>query len=319
LGQLVSALSPLTKVQDIYVNFNKIAALPQAFYYSWQVVNNEVETLYYQYLTTVTLASGSTAAIAGQAATNLGAVGSGANAQFANEQTANMTTAPGANEVETIIITIKRYTDSGYTNLFDQTSLLTLNLHLYSDALSGVAVQSTDNFASGSLDGWNTANNGQCNYGDCASTAGYYYDASSGYSMAYLANSCVGSSYQNSNINGSFPLNYYCSKQYSPTNTYTDALIEIYIKAPDGAGWMSIQVDYSDLSPSDYYIFYVPNNTNWFQITIHAKVGVGNTVKAGCGAPYGLGTIGPVSGTFSSSARFYIGTARVIVKSSGSF
>jgi hypothetical protein len=319
LGTFIGALTPLTKPFDIYCNYKKLAALPQAFYYSFQVVNNEAQTLYYQYLTSVTLASGSTAVIASQAATNLGGVGSGGNAAFLNQQIANMTTAPSAIEVETIVITVKRYTDSGYTTLFDTVTLDTINLHLYNDTDASVAIQVSQNFSGPSLDGWYTQNNGMCNYGDCVNDSSHYYDATSGYSMFYESNSCVGSSNQNYNGNNSFPLSYYAYNGYAINNTYTDAIIELYVKAYNGAGWMCIEVDYSDNSPSDYYIFYIPNNSNWFQISIHTKKGLTNTVKCGGWNGYGLSACGNISGSFSSCCSLSLGMVRVIGKTSGSF
>jgi hypothetical protein len=318
MGTFVGALAPFTKALDIYVNFNKIAALPQAFYYSWQVVNNETIGLYYQYLTTVTLAGGSTAVIASQTATNLGLVASGANASYSNEQIANMTTAPSANEVETVVITIKRYTDSGYTTLYDTVSLLTINLHLYSDALPTVAVQSTDNFASGSVDGWSYGGSG--NGPSFGTSSGTYYDATSGYSLGLETLAAVNSTNQYGN-NTAVPFNgIYAYKAYTASNTYTDALIELFVKAGSGgAGWFVVEVDYADSTPTDYYAFYLPNTANWFQVVVKAKPNVQTTVKLAPDAgPYGNGC-GEFCGTYNCGYAINIGTVRVIGKTSGTF
>lgn len=303
MANTVGALIPLTKPFDIYVDFLTIAALPDTVYYSFQLVNNESAGLYYQYLSTVTLAGGSTATIAGQAATDLGLVASGANAQFLNRAIADITVAPSANEIETIVVTIKRYTDSGYTALYDTTNLTTINLHMYSSSVAPASVSVTDNFSGNSADGWQLDNSGSFLAPTISNSP--YYDATSGY--------CIWFDNGASLAEGGFPLvTHNLFKAYAISNTNTDALLEIYAKAQGQAGWVAIQVDYSDSSPSDYYIFNIPNIANWFQLVVHAKVGLTNTIRYIGWVGYGLPSAEQLGAP-------YIGTAKVIVRSAGTF
>jgi hypothetical protein len=110
--------------------------------------------------------------------------------------------------------------------------LLTINLHLYSDVLSTVAVQSTDNFASGSAHGWSYGGSG--NGPSFGTGTGTYYDATSGYSLDLETHAFVNSTNQYGN-NTAVPFNgIYAYKAYTASNTYTDALIEIFVKSGSG-------------------------------------------------------------------------------------
>jgi hypothetical protein len=294
MSNLIGSITPLTKTQTIYYNIARLPTPPITSGYVLNAVNNETIGLYYQAVTTVTLASGSTASISG-ASQNLGSVGSGGNATFYINPLYTINTNPSTNEVETITLTIKRYTDSGYSNLYD-TSSTTLSLHLYSDSFSTVSVIETDNFANNSFSGWSS---------NLSPTTGHYYDATSGYTLWAITS-----------FNALPFNNIILYKAFSVANTYTDALAELYIKV-DGQGFIAIQVSYSDNSPSDYYLFQVPNTSNWFPAIVHLKPGLTNTIALGGFYGYGLTSATIQDGNFYQG--LYLGTARIIGKSSGTF
>ena len=253
---------------------------------------------------------GSSASISG-VNSQLGAVSSGANQKFINQTIATVNTNPSTDEIEQVNVVINRYTDSGYTNLYDSTSLpQPVNLHMYSTALTSLnTVQLTQNF-SNSTYSWKNLNGNI----DITLGSSYYYDASSGHDLYFWGN--------NATMPG-FPFQNYSNphdaivdaSDFTPSSSYTDALIELYIKTYNG-GAIGIQVVNSSFS--SYSLFFMPNSPNWFIATVRLAVGVLNTVYIA--SFNGNGSYLP---TYSATLYNYpgadLGYVQLVGKLSGSF
>ncbi|MEM1724338.1 MAG: hypothetical protein QXW71_00970 [Thermoplasmata archaeon] len=313
---MVAIVSPydnsLAYPYDIFYNYNRAVAPPNPIYYGvWNITNNATVPLYYQYVSTVTLASGSTASISG-VTTNLGAINPSTNSGFKFIQIANITANPSAMEIEKISITINRYTDSGYSNLFDTFTYPTINLHMYSDALSSVTVQETDNFAGNSLNGWamTEAVSGKTIFN---TSNEYYFDATSGYSLYY------------DTVNSNPISSYNIYKSFTPSSSATDSILELYIfmnalnigSSPpfyipinvnaNGSNYLYVY-SYSTATASGKYFSICP---------VKLIPGVSNTVSIGGGYYNNLGLLPGLS--WESTVILYLGWVRLLYITSGTF
>lgn len=191
---------------DIYANYYRMA-IPGIFTYQFTFTNYDPVNLYYQAVSSITLASGSTASISG-ATQNFGLINSGSSSTLIMSPLCTINTAPSVDEVETITITINRYTDSGYTSLYDDIQF-TVRLHLFSEKNTGDTIISTVNFANGNITGFSQAS--------ATATTSNYYDSTSLYSLQFspsYGNGLLFPSYTQSNYAG-----------------YTDMVYGLFVKS----------------------------------------------------------------------------------------
>ena len=177
----------LTNYLNLYYNFGTAMAVsataPASVYGSYYLTNNEPITLYYQFVTVVTLASGSVAVMAGNTFNYGSIVTDGVSGIQNNLLLCNISTYPSTDEIESIAVTLNRFTDSGYTNLYDTTAFATYNLHMHSTLLTALeTIISSDTFAGNSFDSWTPTASGGF-YLTPAIVTSPYYNSSSGYSM----------------------------------------------------------------------------------------------------------------------------------------
>lgn len=300
--------SYITQLFNLYYNFGTAQTVSStalaSVYGMAYFTNNEYIPLYYQYNTTVTLASGSVAVINSIANTNLGSIAVDGSLAFYNMLLCTIAKYPSTDEIETITVTVNRYTDSAYSNLYDTVQFATYNLHMYSSLLTSLSTVINSDTFDNSTDSWTGTN-----VTPTLKTSPYYN--SSGYSL-------FPSSPNNSNTNylyNTFPLYAYISKTFTLPSTYTDGIVEFYIKLIN-SGFniipQYIEIDYSDGSTSDLYGFYLSNYTNWFICAVHIKPTVTNTLK--------FNAWGNITGIYNGLYNpIYIGQVNYIGKLSGAF
>lgn len=265
--------SYITQLFNLYYNFGTAQSVSStalaSVYGKAYFTNNEYIPLYYQYNTVVTLASGSTAVINSIGNTNLGQIGVDSSLAFYNMLLCTIATYPATDEIENIAVTVNRYTDSGYSNLYDTVTFATYYLHMYSSLLTSLSTVYAQDLFNNSLDNWVTAGG----FNPTLVTSPYYN--SSGYSVNTLINN-------NFNNYITYPLQYYIYKAITLPSTYSDGIVEFYYKAINNSANnvpLYIEIDYNDGSTSDLYGFITNNFTNWYIGTVHIKPTVTNTLK----------------------------------------